>query len=275
MLDVDGTLTDQKKETIPDYLGRFLADFSETTPLAICTGRRLDLLTSKMDPVWKHAKDLNRCKKNWMFFCENGAIGYEYDAELNDYRDFYSVNFPFSEEKRVQLFERLKSAMEGKISQAYMNNVTLVFAPVSRGSGDLELTAKESHELAEIASPIIQEFDSKGAITIGDSGMAINIVPRDGDKDRAVYQYGQYLQRKFRFNMSENFKEIVCVGDQPQPGCNDEKFLSGKYGTPFTVGEVYPENESLNVVTDNDGNILKGPRGTLYLLQNLKSVTTD
>lgn len=269
LFDVDGTLADKETEVIPDYLGEYLADFSTKVPVAICTGRRLDLLTDKMGPIWKYAVDINKCKGNWIFICENGAIGYKFDVETEDYNEFYRVSFPISEERRVELFNALKKAMEGKIGHCYMNKVTLVFAPSSRGSGNSELMRQESREMALIADPIIKEFDPSGEIAIGDSGIAINIIPKKGDKDRGILEFGNYLKENRGLELSEDMKELVCVGDQPGPGCNDELFLSGKYGTPFTVGEKHPLNEVPSAVVDKEGHTIKGPRGTLYLLRNL------
>ena len=73
--------------------------------------------------------------------------------------------------------------------------------------------------------------------------------------------------------MDTEVKDLVCIGDQPQPGGNDEKFLGGHYGTPFTVGDMHPENILPLPVYDDAENILSGPEATLNLILKLKFKT--
>jgi hydroxymethylpyrimidine pyrophosphatase-like HAD family hydrolase len=268
VFDVDGTIADRETEVIPDYLGEYLAEFSKEVPVAICTGRRLELLLDKMGPILKFCGNEDEGRGRWLMLCENGAIGYFFDVENKEYKEFYRVPYPYNEAHRNELFERIKKATEHICGHAYMNRVTMVFSPKSRGNSENHIVTKHSSELAAIALPIIKEMDPKGEIAIGDSGIAINIIPREGDKDKGVFAFGEYLKKK-GLNLSPAFNEIVCIGDQPEPGCNDEKFLNGKFGTPFTVGETHPFNELPIAVTDENGNKIFGPRGTLYLLKHL------
>jgi hypothetical protein len=65
-------------------------------------------------------------------------------------------------------------------------------------------------------------------------------------------------------------REILIVGDQPCVGCNDEKLLEGKWGTPFTAEHINPGKPYPIPVFSEKGEILKGPTATLSLLESAK-----
>ena len=147
----------------------------------------------------------------------------------------------------------------------------MAFRPLNLDDPDRIGLAERSHELALIAAVQLEKVDPKKDLQIGDSGLGINIFPYHGNKEHGTLEFAKYLMDKKGINVSADAKELAVVGDQPQPLGNDETFLDGRYGTPFTVGETHPHNlYPLPVYDLENGRILLGPEGTIYLINNLK-----
>ena len=270
VFDVDGTLKARGEKFIPAFMLDNLAKLSMQIPMALSTGRNLHLAYEKIAPVFTHADDPVYCQLNWFLICENGSIGYYYEQVEKKYKEMYRVAYPYDENHRQMLLNKIKSALEGKISEAYLNNISIVFSPLSRGQADPETVKADSAAIARIAKGIVRDLDPKGALLVGDAGLAINIYPREGNKEHGLYELAKFLKEKRGINVDTEIKDLVCFGDQPQPGGNDEVFLNGHYGTPFTVGDVHPVNLLPLPVYDEAGNIIKGPEATLGLITRLK-----
>jgi hypothetical protein len=220
------------------------------------------------------AGDPATCQQNFIFICENGCIGYFYDKEAREYKEFYRIPYPYAEAHRDNLFSRINSALGNKIGLSFKKEVGMVFRPVNLDDTDREALAARSREVAKIIEGVLAVADPKGALKIGDSGIGVNVFPYTGNKEQGTLMFAKFIREKLGMNVDENAKELVTVGDQPGPYGNDETFLNGKYGTPFTVGETHPENLLPLPVYDLSTNtVLKGPEGTIYLLKNLKFKT--
>jgi len=240
-------------------------------PLAVCSARNLAHAYEKMAPVFTRSANPAVCQSNWILICENGSVGYFYDQENKKYAEFYRVQYPYPEAHRNSLFARVNKALEGKLGESFMNEVSIIFRPVNFNDPDRVALANRSRELAQAVAGELAKVDPKSSLKTGDSGIGVSIFPFNGDKEQGTQQFAKYLREKKGFNIGAEAKELAVVGDQPGKTGNDETFLDGKYGTPFTVGEVHPENlYPLPVYDLQTGKILKGPEGTIYLLKNLK-----
>lgn len=270
VFDVDGTLKERGEKFIPAFMLDTLAKMSMQIPMALSTGRNLHLAYEKIAPVFTHAGDPIFCQLNWFLICENGAIGYYFEQVEKKYKEMYRVAYPYDEDHRQMVYTKVKAALEGKLSEAYLNNVSIVFSPLNRNTADPEIVKQESAEIARIAHEIVRDLDPKGALLVGDAGLAINIYPRDGNKEYGLFELGKFLREKRGINIDPEVKDLVCFGDQPQPGGNDEIFLNGHFGTPFTVGDLHPANVLPLPVYDDAGQIMKGPEATMSLITRLK-----
>lgn len=268
IFDIDGTLTVRGDEYIPVFLQPVLADLSMAVPMAVCTARRLQHAHEKLAPLFVHASDPVLCQANWMLICENGAVGYVFDPKRREYEECYRAEYPYPEELRKALFEHLNKKLQGKLGVSFMNVVSMVFRPPLEGVGREDL-ARRSREIALIIRQELLPFDPKGLLSVGDSGIGVNVFPANSDKERGILEFAKSIASRRGFRMSPEAREIVAVGDQPEPLGNDEQFLDGRYGTPFTVGNTHPENFLPLPVFDENGQVMKGPEATLSLLRRL------
>ncbi len=267
IFDIDGTLTVRGDEFIPAYLQPKLAELSMSVPMAVCTARRLDHAREKLAPLFIHAVDPLKSESNWVLICENGAIGYFFDAQQKKYLELYREKYPYPEQVRVALFQHLNERLKDKLGVSFMNVVSMIFRPPWEGLPREEIAIK-SREIALIIARELLPFDPKGLLAVGDSGIGVNVYPMQSDKERGIVEFAKHIVSTRGLKISQDAKEIVAVGDQPGPLGNDEQFLNGKFGTPFTVGETHPQNVLPLPVFDND-KILQGPEATLFLLDRL------
>jgi len=269
IFDIDGTLTVRGDEFIPAYLQPKLAELSMSVPMAVCTARRLQHAHEKLAPLFLHAVDPIQCQANWMLVCENGAVGYVFEKTTRKYVECFRANYPYSEELRTTLFHHLNKKLEDKLAMSFMNVVSMVFRPPWEGLTPDEM-GKRSREIALIIQRELLPYDPKGLLMVGDSGIGVNIFPRNSNKERGIIEFAKSIVKNRGFKISPEAKEIVAIGDKPEPLGNDEKFLDGEYGTPFTVGNTHPENFLPLPVFNADGGILQGPEATLFLLEQLR-----
>lgn len=269
IFDIDGTLTVRGDEFMPASILSKLADLSMKVPMAVCTGRRLQHAHEKLAPLFYHAVDPIRCQANWMLVCENGAIAYLFDPQKKEYVECYREPYPYPEDLRVTLFNHLNKVLENKLGISFMNVVSMVFSPPWDGIPPDELDQR-SREIAMIIQREILPFDPKGLLAVGNSGIGVIISPFKSNKERGIIEFARSVASRHGYRISKEAREIVAIGDQPEPMGNDELFLDGAFGTPFTVGNTHPENLLPLPVFDSNGNILKGPEATLYLVGQLQ-----
>lgn len=275
LFDLDGTLTVRGKYDVPLPLQAIFREKASKIPLAICTGRNFEFASNLILPIFTEAPDSLQCQENCIFICENGSVGYFYDRKSQKYREFYNLSFPYPEVQKEALYYKLLQLLEGKVSTHNINNYTLVFRAKSDDGANAKVVAERSHEMAKIISAELTMSDPDQLLTFGDSGIGVIVFRRDGNKDRGVREFAKFLQEQRAFDLTD-LKDLVVVGDQPGPGGNDEAFLAGIDGTPFTVGETHPERllplpvyEKSGGKFDASTKILQGPAGTVALLRQL------
>lgn len=269
LFDIDGTLTIRGDEFMPGFMHQPLAEMALRAPMGVCTARRFSHAYEKLAPMFMKSSNPLKSQENWILICENGGIGYVFDPVKKKYEEFFRVDFFYDNEQKNNIYEQIKSALGDKLGVSFQNEVSLVFRPIRLDDTDREELAKRSHELAMMIKEILPKYDPKSVLRIGDSGIGVVVFPYTGNKENGTAMFAKYLSKKNGHKFSPNLQEIVVVGDQPIPGGNDEFFLDGKYGTPFTVGEVHPQNLLPLPVYKSDNEIIKGPQGTLTLLQQL------
>jgi hypothetical protein len=271
IFDIDGTLTVRGDEFIPGFMHDLLGKMCLTVPMATCSARSFSHAYDKLAPMFTKSPNPPLCKNSWIMVCENGSVGYRFNSDTKKYEEFFRIPYPYNEAHRESLFGKIKTALGDKLGEGFMNEVSLVFRPVNVGDSNREAVAQRSAEIAVTCNLVLDSMDPKRLLRVGDAGIGVNVFPAAGNKEQGTLQFAKYLTAKMGINISPEAKEIVVVGDQPHPGGNDEVFLGGKYGTPFTVGGIHPDNiYPLPVYDLQSGQILTGPEATSYLLQNLK-----
>jgi hydroxymethylpyrimidine pyrophosphatase-like HAD family hydrolase len=274
IFDIDGTLTVRGDEFIPAYMHDLLGKLCLSVPMATCSARSFSHALDKMAPLFMKSPNPPVCQKNWILICENGSVGYRYDSTGKKYEEFYRIPYPYAESHRESLYAKIKSSLGAKLGASFINEVSLVFRPLNVEDPDREAVSVRSAEIAKVCEEILFSMDPKRLLKVGDAGIGVNVFPVAGDKEQGILRFAQYLTENMGLNFGPEAREIAVVGDQAQPDGNDEIFLNGKYGTPFTVGNLHPDNVfPLPVYNLEDGKVMTGPEATTYLLQHLKYKT--
>jgi hydroxymethylpyrimidine pyrophosphatase-like HAD family hydrolase len=269
IVDIDGTLTVRGDEYIPAFLLPELAEIAMHVPMAVCTARSFQHAYDKLAPIFVRARNPEYCQANWLLICENGCLGYFFDRQEKKYKEFFREPYPYPEGHREGLFSKLKSKLQGQLDVAFMNQINFIFRPATKDSPQPDEITRRSHSIAEIVQTEVRLSDPKGLLVVGDSGIGVNVFPYYGNKERGIVELAKYIRDHMGLNIGPEAREVVVIGDQPGPLGNDEMFLSGKYGTPFTVGETHPEHLLPLPVFDGD-KIQKGPEATIFLFHKLQ-----
>ncbi len=250
--DVDGTLTKFARFRIPRSLKKTLESLPESFPLAICTGRKLSYLTGELDHLIH--------KKNRYVFCENGCIGYKYMPKKDDFKKIFETPWPTKRLTPDTLAAFLKNELGWHVTISVREHSVVEFYH-SWLYVFPKLVRKVSKRSAVELKKILTEMKVNDILRTQDSGIGNIIMPKDGGKGHAMQAWAKHLKI--------SPKDILVIGDQANPGENDEDFLNGKNGTSFTVGRqtknVYPLP-----VLDAKHRKVWGPKGTNFLLQNLE-----
>jgi len=270
MFDMDGTLTELEHTEIPVPLARELASLSEKMPLAFATGRDLKHVRKTLEQqILIYAKDKTKARKNWHMVCENGALGYFFDEKSGKYKEFYSINW----DSRLLSKKRLEKEIQRVLGDLFesVGETRKTQLLIRLYKKDLK-TQKDRFErvkkTAKICQKVLSEFKNGRKFEALESGLAIHISPKNANKDQGIIRFAKYLKQKYGLDAGKAARNILVVGDQPGKGKNDDAFLKGKYGTPFTVGETTDKKWPLKVI-GADGKVLKGPKGTLFLLKKI------
>lgn len=269
MFDFDGTLNDIGEFIpVPEEMKEKLQELCVKVPLAFATARSWN--TAKRRLTETLSKRFDELKKYWAVICENGSAGYYFDENKNDFVEFYRVPWPESEISKSQLIKKMKSVFGELIGELIENPTSLIIRPHTHAGISPEKLSTHSKELENLVREVLLQFPGSTFLHFGNSKMGISIVPQDGDKDRGAREFCKFLKQKRNMAFDEKCSELVLIGDNPLPGGNDYYFLSGEVGTPFTVGELKEDAHWPLPVFDEMDQLVKGPKGTLALLNQLK-----
>lgn len=257
--DIDGTLTELGRPGIPEYLEEAFAALPSDFPLAICSGRDLAHIQKKILEI-QHKNEYYRQKEEFFIFSENGCHGHVYDAKKDKFKELFRLKWPDDTVLREEMSLGLKSIFSWhKI--IHIRDASLVI----RFPSFFYIWPSFIRSISAITRIQTEAYLKKNKFdkhfSVQDSGIGCIIIPESAGKGKAIEKWSKYLKISLR--------DILVVGDKAEKGGNDEEFLSGLYGTAFTVGRptknIYPLP-----VFDENGQRSTGPRGTYNLLQQAK-----
>lgn len=249
--DIDGTLTKLGNLRIPRKLSEKLGELAGKLPFIICSGRDIEHIKLKIHAITG--------RKKYFIVCENGGAGYVYDCKSSAHKQLFEVIWPDKIITAAELSLLLDKKFPWKIVvQARAHSVILyfhaffyIFPP---------LVKKLSSLLARATKRFLEKEGLSEYFNIEDSGIGVIVLPQASGKGKAIKKISTLLKIPLR--------DFLVVGDMPEDGKNDCEFLSGKYGTAFTVGKTTSNIYPLPVYNPQ-GKKLSGPEGTYCLLKTL------
>lgn len=258
--DVDGTLTKLSRFHIPWSLLETMVQIPKHIPLAICSGREFKHIRSKVTHICSASPFSDEERKRWYIFSENGSIGHKYNKKNGEYDQLYEMSWP----SRIISQDAMEAFIKDRfgwhaIVRFHEHNMVVYFQrwfylfP--------RLVRKMSAQSAKKIQKLINEMGHAEYFTVLDSGIGNIVQPVNSGKGKAMKHWADHLGISVR--------DILVIGDQAGPGKNDEEFLSGEFGTSFTVGQKTKNTWPLPVL-DDKGRKLWGPEGTEYLLGQVK-----
>ncbi|MFH1284322.1 MAG: hypothetical protein ABIH78_01900, partial [Candidatus Peregrinibacteria bacterium] len=136
---------------------------------------------------------------------------------------------------------------------------------------DMDEVYELSRKMYKICVSLLKSMDEnfEKYLHVGDSGIGVVVGPAEGDKDGAIKRFADELAVSRDFKFGKDLREILVLGDRAQEGGNDFYFLNGRYGTPYTVGNLGLKKDCPKPVLDKNGQRLLHSEGTLYLLDSI------
>lgn len=276
MFDFDGTLTEKGQYVPTQEIADALVDLAQKMPIGFCTGRQLESFEKRgLAELLKEVKEKERPRflQNLYLFAENGAVGYDFNEKAGHFRELYRVEWPEKFVKRAELQGTLNEAVR-KHGEVYYNMHRIAIVMRTKLHEEEERNVEDVYRLSgkmyEITREVLRNIspDYERFVHIGNSGIGVLVCPADGDKDGAIEKFAGILERSRGMKFENDFRDILVVGDSAQNGGNDFYFLNGRYGTPYSVGELLPEKSVPNLVFDENGCRLLNSKGTLKLIRD-------
>lgn len=267
MFDYDGTLVERGfSMPVPAYVPPVLRSVTQKAYMAVCSARPFENAVQHAQNLLGY--DFESVRHRWLWFCENGGVGYAYNTDSEQYEEFYRVAWPTHIMPRDKFENLVTSLYEKEVQEIDFHESIIIVRPKNLETMSAEAVWEECDRLEVMGLKLLRDHGLEGEIRFGNSHLGVMFFNPTADKDRAVQEFGMYL-KNHGVNIDEPYSEIACFGDQPGPHGNDEQFLSGRFGTPFTVGESISEKDALSSVCDSAGDVMYGPRATIYALENL------
>ncbi|MBI4975410.1 HAD-IIB family hydrolase [Candidatus Peregrinibacteria bacterium] len=276
MFDFDGTITERGSYSPPQEMVDVLVKLAEKMPIAFCTGRQLESfedhgLNVLIQEIPKGKRE--SFLENLYLFAENGAIGYGFNTDIDEFEELYRVKWPSKFISRIKLMEEMNKRVKkyGSVYRKKHRIVVVIRTKLHYAAEKVDLIYELSDKIYKICVEFLTEIDPdfEKYLHVGNSGIGVVICPANGDKDYAIKRFAEILKQKRGVKTGKNLREILVVGDQPQEGGNDHYFLNGENGTPFSVG-VNVQNKPFPMpVTDNNGKRIFNAKGTIHLLKSL------
>jgi hydroxymethylpyrimidine pyrophosphatase-like HAD family hydrolase len=257
--DVDGTLTEFGKWSIPKELLFALAEIPLHVPLVLCTGRPLKYIHKKIDLIVETSANPEAERKRWSVICENGGAAYSYNPKTKSYEMFFEAPWP---DQKIPK-ETLAAAIQKSLSwyaEVVIRDYTVVLRFPSLFYIFPKLVKMESKRTHRKLEHFLKKEGWDELLQVQDSGIGNIILPKTNGKHLAAKAWMDHLGLPH--------SGMICIGDRPDPGGNDEDFLSGQFGSGFTVGELNARTNPTPVF-DVDGKRLIGPRATMELIRRM------
>jgi hydroxymethylpyrimidine pyrophosphatase-like HAD family hydrolase len=257
--DVDGTLTPFARFTVSKEMKQSLQNIPLQVPLALCTGRPFDYAVHKIEELLEGAADFSDQRARWTLLCDNGASGYTWNASTQTYENFFAEPWPADIIEQDLLLTMLQDEF-GSWAQIIVREFTMVVLCPQWMYHFPPLVHWYAGRLRQKLEKYFKAWGLTGQLCSQNSGLGNLIFSGKAGKGKAVEKWAKRL--------GVPTDSIACVGDRPEPGGNDEEFLSGKYGTAFTVGEA-TKNPQPYPVLDAQGKAVRGPKGTQLLISQI------
>ena len=277
MFDFDGTLTEKGFNYPPQEIADALVDLSQKMPIGFCTGRQLESFERRaLAKLLEEVNDAERPRfmENLHLFSENGAIGYDFSPKIKDFEEIYRIEWPAEFIEREKLRTILNEAVKDYGEILYNAHEVVVVMGTKLYFEDkpaIEEVYRLAEKIYEITLEVLAKINPDYAkyVHVGNSGIGVIVSPVNGDKDTAIEKFGQFLMKNRGMQFDPEYREILTVGDSAQVGGNDFYFLNGRFGTPYSVGEILPDNPLLQSVRDENGKRILNSKGTLKLIKSL------
>lgn len=282
IFDFDGTITEKGHILPSKKMADALYKLARKMPIAICTGRQLESFESYgLSTLIKdipHSK-LDAFFENLYLITENGAIGFEYNTDLDRFEEFYKAVWPENFIKKEEFKKILEKEIReyGSLYKAIKypsHKVTVVLQTklhlIPPKKRDINEVYQLSHKMYEKTVEVLKKFDShyEKYLHVGDSGIGVVICPASYDKDTAVKKFAGILKKKRGIVFGKKLREILIVGDRPEKSGNDYYLLKGDYGTCYTVGSLGVKKNSPKPVINKKGKRLFHSKGLYYLIKS-------
>lgn len=277
MFDFDGTLTEKGHHSPSKEIADALVNLSQKMPIGFCTGRQLESFERRaLSKLLEQVNDEERLlfMENLYLFSENGAIGYDFNPAIKDFEQIYRIEWPSEFIEREKLRTILNEAVK-EYGEILYNAHEIVVVMGTKFYYEDKPAIDKVYEFADkiygITIEVLKKINPDYAkyVHVGNSGIGVIVSPANGDKDEAVEQFGKFLTKNRGMEFDSKYSEILTVGDSAQIGGNDFYFLSGRFGTPYSVGEILPDNPNLQSVKDENGKRILHSKGTLKLIKTL------
>ncbi len=267
IFDYDGTLTPEcGNNELDPKLAKLLIELTYQRPFAICSARPFKFFRPVIDLLCEQSNDPETTRKNWYVVAENGATGHYWDAEAGDYQQHYHIEWPYAGNHINNLYQEIADQHQDNADYIDVNECTVIVRPKTFTGITLPEWQERNNLLLKEVMPIFQRHDPDQKLIVANSGIGFIILNKAADKDFGVQQFAHYLKAHHNLPVSENAAEIIAVGDRPNIGGNDEALLSGRFGTPYSVGDTNPENEFLQHIHDEHEEIVQAAAGTYIIL---------
>jgi len=251
--DVDGTLTPFSRFKTPDSLKETINAIAPKIHLILCTGRTLHYSKQKLGRLIDKPKK----RKQWSIIADNGVTLNIF--KNSGYKEVHKTPWPKKAIKKEVLASFIKQRLGWAVKvQVREHNVIVIFP--KQFYLFPRIVRRYSSHIAKKLNHLLKEMNLGKDLKIQDSGIGSLIIPANAGKGHAIAHWAKLHKIPQ--------KDILCIGDKAGPGENDEDFLSGQFGTPFTVGKQNPSKFPFPVLDKKDRK-LWGPKGTEYLLKQI------
>ncbi len=277
IFDFDGTVTEKGVYSPSQEMADALVDLAHQMPIAFCTGRQLESFLHRglgvlMEEIVPEKRE--SFLKNLFLMAENGSVGYYYDEQTANFKEFYKVEWPEAFVPRVKLMKMVDEAVKEHGEVYYNAHKVIIVVRTNLHNYDernVEDVYALSDKIYEVLVDLMQEFDKdfERHVHVGNSGIGCLICPAKGDKDRGVREFADFLRKNRGMEFDEEAREILVIGDRPQPSGNDYYLLKGDVGSPFTVGCLVDGAEFPKPVLDSSGKRLQNAVGTLHMIRGI------
>lgn len=254
--DVDGTLTKFAGFGIPESLKEALVKLP--VPKAFCTGRPIENMGAHLQKICAMAENPQKEMEAWTIISENGSAISEYQKKTQNYKMIYEVAWPEDKITREALSAFIKNKFGWHAIVVVRDHclVTHYHSWMYLFPRGIRLL---SHHTALSLRRMLKKMGLDDVLSVQDSGIGNLIVPVKSGKGKAIAIWAKHL--------GIDVKDILVIGDQPGSGENDEEFLSGDFGTAFSVGSLTKNTFPLPVLGPK-GHRLTGPEGTEWMIKN-------